>query len=402
MSPPSKPNAALVLAAGFLILFVCGGARFAIGLTLKPMVEELGWLRGDLGLAVAIFQVVSAIFMFVAGRMADRVSIRLLILLGILISAVALAGMSLVAQPWHAVVLYGVVFAVGNGIGSVTVVGVMVTRVSPNRAGLANAFVSSGMSLGQLVIVAALAAVLVGIGWRSVFVWVGAAHLLLLPVLFAVPGASHAQAHAGRVHAGDSLAEAVRRRQFWLLAGLYAVCGFDDFFVSTHVVAFAQDLGVDAFLAGNLLAVMGIFGLIGVMWAGWWGDRSGPVPPTLASFIARVAVFGLILVDQSKVSVLIFALVFGLTFLVTAPLTVLYVRDTFGTRNLGAISGLITMIHHTCGGFGAWLGARVFDQTGSYNGAFAAVFVASIAAIVFSLLLKRPAPRIKTSLGTAT
>lgn len=390
MVPDRKPNAALVLAAGFLILFVCGGARFAIGLTLRPMVEELGWVRGDLGLAVAVFQVVSAIFMFIAGRMADRLSIRLLIVAGALVSAVALAAMSLVAQPWHAVVLYGVCFAIGNGIGSTTVVGVMVTRAVPGRAGLANAFVSSGMSLGQLVIVAALAAVLVSVGWRSVFVWIGAAHLLLLPVLFAVPGSAQSQAHAGRWQAGHSLAEAVRRPEFWRLAGVYAICGFDDFFVSTHVVAFAQDLGVDTLLAGNLLAAMGVFGLIGVLWAGWWGDRSGPVAPTLASFMGRVAVFGLILVDQSLVSVLIFALVFGMSFLVTAPLTVLYVRDLFGMRHLGAISGLITMIHHVCGGFGAWLGGRVFDQTGSYNGAFVAVFIASVAAIALTLSLSRP------------
>ena len=97
--------------------------------------------------------------------------------------------------------------------------------------------------------------------------------------------------------------------------------------------------------------------------------------------------FGLILVDKSMLSVMIFALIFGASFLVTAPLTVLYVRDIFGTRNLGAISGLITMIHHVCGGFGAWLGGRVFDVSGTYNGAFAAVFIASIAAIVFAWLL---------------
>ena len=40
MRPTAKANTALVLAAGFLLLFVSGGARFAIGLTLKPIVEE--------------------------------------------------------------------------------------------------------------------------------------------------------------------------------------------------------------------------------------------------------------------------------------------------------------------------------------------------------------------------
>ena len=39
----TTPRAELVLAAGFLVLFVGGGSRFAIGLTLKPMAEQLSW-----------------------------------------------------------------------------------------------------------------------------------------------------------------------------------------------------------------------------------------------------------------------------------------------------------------------------------------------------------------------
>ena len=46
----------------------------------------------------------------------------------------------------------------------------------------------------------------------------------------------------------------LRSRQFVLLVIIYAICGFQDFFVATHVVAFAQDQGVGTVLAGNLLA----------------------------------------------------------------------------------------------------------------------------------------------------
>ena len=177
-----------------------------------------------------------------------------------------------------------------------------------------------------------------------------------------------------------------------MLIGIYAICGFNDFFVTTHVVAFAQDRGLDAFLAGNLLAIMGITGLIGVIASGAWGDRVGAIPPTLASFIARVAVFGLVVVDQSPLSVAIFALVFGVTFLVTAPLTVLFVRDNFGTRNLGALTGLITMIHHMCGGFGAWLGAVVFDRSGNYGSVFLIMSLASLIAALLTIVLDWTGP----------
>ncbi len=164
--------------------------------------------------------------------------------------------------------------------------------------------------------------------------------------------------------------QAARTRQFWLLIAIYAICGFDDFFVGTHVVAFAQDQGIDVFLAGNLLALMGLTGLVGVLAAGAFSDRLGPVWPTALAFIARIAVFALVMVDQSPLSIAIFALVFGLTFLVTAPLTVVFVSQNFGTRHLGALTGIITMVHHIAGGLGAYVGAAVFDATGQYDLAF--------------------------------
>ena len=382
----------MVLAAGFLILFIGGGARFAIGLTLRPMVDELGWERSQIGMAVAVFQVISAATMYLAGTLADRISLRLIIGGGLVLSSVSIALMSLVAAPWHAVVVYGVLFAVGNGAASVAPVGVMVTRAFPARTGLANAAASSGMTVGQLVIIAALAAVLVTIGWRSVFVWLGVAFLLVLfPVLAAIPKASDGNTRSVRPPpSGLSVAMAARTRQFWLLILVYAVCGFGDFFVTTHVVAFAQDRGISALLAGNLLALMGLTGLLGVMVAGYWSDRSGPVWPTALSFAARVGAFALVTFDQSPLSVAIFALVFGVTFLVTAPLTVIFVRDSFGTRNLGALTGLITMVHHICGGIGAYLGARIFDATYGYRIAFIIMLMASAIALLLTLSLRKP------------
>ena len=381
-----------MLAAGFLVLFIGGGARLAIGLTLRPMVEELGWERSQLGIAVAVFQIVSAAGMYVAGALADRMSLRLVLGGGLAASGVAIGLMSLVAAPWHAVALYGCFFAIGNGAASITPVGVMVTRAFPGRTGLANAVVSSGMSLGQLVMIAVLAAVLVTIGWRSVFIWVGAAYLLLLPlILAAIHGQTYAKTRAGMPpRSGLSVAVAARTRQFWLLLFVYAICGFGDFFVSTHVVAFAQDKGIDAYFAGNLLALMGLTGFLGVIAAGYWSDRSGPVWPAAMSFVARVGAFALVMVDQSPVSVAVFALVFGLTFLVTAPLAVVFVRDSFGTRNLGALTGLITMVHHVCGGIGAYIGASIFDATRGYDIAFVIMLVVSAIAVVLTLALRRP------------
>ena len=174
----------------------------------------------------------------------------------------------------------------------------------------------------------------------------------------AIPKSTPTQSQAAEPHVGAGIAEAARTRPFWLLLAVYAICGLGDFFVSTHVVAFAQDRGVNVFLAGNLLALMGLTGLIGVVAGGAMSDRVGPGWPTAFCFVARVAVFALVLVDQSEGSLVLFALVFGATFLVTAPLAVVFVVERFGNRHLGALTGLITMVHQICGGIGAYLRRR--------------------------------------------
>jgi sugar phosphate permease len=75
----------VIFAAGFLILFVSGSARFAIGLTFKPMVTEFGWARSELGLAVGAYLVVSAFATYYDGRLVDRTSARVLLSAGMII-----------------------------------------------------------------------------------------------------------------------------------------------------------------------------------------------------------------------------------------------------------------------------------------------------------------------------
>jgi predicted MFS family arabinose efflux permease len=385
----------VLLVVGFLVLFVGGGARFAIGLTLKPITEEFAIGRAVLGLTVAAYLVVTSASMFLAGRLADRFSTRAVLGWGLVTGAAGMSLMCLMTVPWQLFVLYGVVFAVGNGVASITPVALMVSRAFPERAGLANGVVSAGMSAGQLVIIALFTFILASYGWRYVFVWGGLAQLALLPLVMAgVPagaGAGSVPADGGRpaADAGMTLADAARTRQFWLLICVYALCGLDDFFVATHIVAFAQDRGVDTILAGHLLAAMGLAGFIGVIVSGGWSDAAGPMWPALASFLARIAAFAFVMVDQSPLSIAIFALVFGFTFLMTAPLLVIFAREAFGNAHLGAITGLIIMIHHMCGGLGAWIGAAIFDVRGGYDAAFAVMLASSILASVLTVGLAR-------------
>lgn len=385
----------LVVLIGTAVLFVGGGARFAIGLTLKPMEAELAGGRSLIGLSVAVFQAVSAVSMFVAGRLADRIDLKAVLGIGLLAAGVGMGLMSTIGAAWQVVALYGVVFGIGSGLASLIPVGVMIQRFAPERASLASSVAIAGNGLGQLVLMAALTPALEALGWRAIYVALGLLFVLLAPVVWSVIAkaerarAANTLATAAAAVPGLSIREAARTRQFWLLLAVYSLCGLQDFFVATHVVAFAQDSGASATFAGNLLAAMGLMMVAGVLWAGWASERIGPVAVTAISFVLRVAIFTLVLVSPTTFNVALFALVFGATFLMTAPLLVVFVREAFGVRNLGALTGLITMIHHIWGGIGAWAGAAVFDWEGSYTGMLWLLLATSAAGAVLSPALRR-------------
>ncbi len=147
-----------------------------------------------------MFQVVSAIISFSAGQLADRVSLRLLIASGVVVCAFGIGMMGFVSEPGTSPLLFGLIYGVGNagwlahgrGDGG---------RTFPGNAGFANGFVTSGMSLGQLLIVAVLAAVLVQIGWRlGLFLGGGGASGLLPLIYFAVPARLKAMVRWRREH----------------------------------------------------------------------------------------------------------------------------------------------------------------------------------------------------------
>ena len=372
------------------------------------MTEDLGWSRSSLSLALATFMVVSALAMPLVGRIVDRGDIRLVLAASVTLVAIGTGLMWGVSAPWQVFVLYGVVFALGNAGSSIPTVSVMVSRWWSSGRGLANSAAIAGMSLGQLAIITVLASLLTSIGWRTSYAILGAANLFIvvpLVLMFArsrpparsEPDAGRAAGGAARADAPDrpafraeGLSDLARSRYMWLLVGMFAICGFQDFFVSTHVVAFALDQDVGDLLAGNILALMGLTALAGVMASGYLSDRFGPAVPSVVCFVVRTAIFAFILASQTTPSIIVFALLYGSTFLITAPLVVIFAGQIFGQRYLGTVTGILSMVHQICGGAGAYVGARLFDHTGNYDRAFVVALGMALAAVVFSVLLHRP------------
>ena len=69
----------------------------------------------------------------------------------------------------------------------------------------------------------------------------------------------------------------MRSRTFWLLAGTFFVCGATtNGLVSTHLIPAAHDHGITQVTAASLLALIGLFDVIGTTASGWLTDRYDP------------------------------------------------------------------------------------------------------------------------------
>ena len=177
-------------------------------------------------------------------------------------------------------------------------------------------------------------------------------------------------------------------RKFLTMIFMFFICGFQDFLVSTHIVAFATDQGIRDDLAGNLLAMMGVMGMLGVMFSGYLSDKFGPGKPSGLCFLIRIFIFSLVVISDAPAAVVTFGLMYGFTFMMTAPLAPIYLTRGFGNRNLGALTGTANMVHQMAGGVGAVVAGVMFDAYGSYHSTWILALTLSVIAYVAVLAIR--------------
>jgi len=217
---------------------------------------------------------------------------------------------------------------------------------------------------------------------------------------FGHPGGETTEGEAIHVSSNRDLQDiglrgAMRTSSLWLFFTFMFICGAGDFLVSMHLISIVTDYGISPITAGNMLAWYGLMGLVGILIAGVASDRIGNKIPIAITFLLRVLSFLLILKYQTLISFYVFSLIFGFTYLVTGPLTPILVGKLYGFSHVGFIAGFLNTVHYLGGGFWAYMGGWIFDQTGSYRLAFALSAVMALIAAVCTMLIteKRYIPK---------
>jgi MFS family permease len=424
MAPESKSERSplfygwYILAASFVILFFNAGARSSISVMFKPIASEFGWNRSTVSFAFFLQMVFFAISLSLMGRFYDRYGPKWVIIISTLFISIGYMFISLIDNLWQFLLFYGVIGAIGLGGTSVPIFAALSSKWFEKGRALAVSLSLSGNCLGQFVLVPVMTFFVINYGWRISHFLIGIVMLVVNITLALLvikgdpedlgqkPYGLHEETvpkEQGELKAPGvpqidmPLTEAMRTRAFWLIFTFLFFCGTADFMVTTHLIPFVTDYGISPTTAGNMLAWYGLMSMAGILVAGPISDRIGNKIPLSIVYFLRVLLLLLIVRYQSLVSFYVFALLFGFTFLISAPLLPVLTGKLFGFSHVGLISGFLTTFHYLGGGLGAFVGGLIFDKTGGYQIAFLLLAMMSLVSAFCCTLIReeRHYPKLK-------
>ena len=142
--------------------------------------------------------------------------------------------------------------------------------------------------------------------------------------------------------------------------------------------------------AAGLLALMGVFDLVGTTASGWLTDRYDPRKLLFVYYGLRgLSLIYLPYSDFSFYSLSIFAIFFGLDWIATVPPTLRLTTEAFGERDASIVFGWIVAGHQLGAASAAWMAGFVRQSQGSYLTAFVLAGMTGIIAAFIALMIGR-------------
>ncbi|MNB65238.1 putative MFS-type transporter YhjX [compost metagenome] len=403
-----------VVAIVFLVLLVSAGISSIPSVLMLQFEREFGWSRSAVSGALSIRIFLYGLMGPFSAALMARFGVRRIMLLTLSLLAGSLALTPWMSELWQFFALWGIIIGLATG-ALANVLGVTVAgRWFVKHRGLVIGILTASAATGQLLFLPLLAEISVSWGWRYSIYTTIAVLLVLIPFVAVfmkdhpynvnLPALGESvptppPVFTGRIVTAPLLAlkDAMKSGTFWLLAGTFFFCGFStNGLIGTHLIPACSDYNIAVVTASGLLALMGMFDLIGTTLSGWLSDRFDS--RWLLCWYYGLRGLSLIFLPQALsggyTMMLVFAVFYGLDWIATVPPTVKLAADHFGREKSGMVFGWI-LVAHQLGASSAAYGAGVMRQwLGSYSVPFV---IAGLLCLFASLLAIRVSNLRKTA-----
>jgi MFS family permease len=409
----------VVLAATFVALAVAMGARSTWGIFVIPLEAEFGVSRAATSAVASVSLLLFAFSQPIIGWLLDRYGGRLVIGGALLLIGIGCLASGFAARFWQLFILFGIVGGIASGGAGLTSGSILAIRWFTARRGLAIGLASSGFSAGQVIFYPLITLLLTWYGWRgSYFIQGTAICLFVVPIVFwflrndpadkglapygGMLADGAARGAAAAPERAMAIRDVIRSIDFWWLALGYFVCGYTTAgLAQTHLIPYWVDHGFHLEQAARAMMLVGAMNVAGTILSGRICDRFGNRVPLSSYYFIRGLAILFLLTVRDALSVTIFAVIFGLSYIATVPPTSGLTADLFGKASMGRVYGWITCSHQIGGAAGAYLSGLLYTRTGNYVGAFTAAaalcFVASAMSYAIREHRRVPVPVAATS-----
>jgi predicted MFS family arabinose efflux permease len=262
-----------------------------------------------------------------------------------------------------------------------------ILRWFDRRRGLALGIAGSGGGLG-IAFLAPLAAFLIeSFEWRNALMILGVtAWLVMIPVaqllrkdpyeIGALPDGATPGDLTARVEEGTtsppiiSLVKVLRTKNFWSFLFIWVLLAFSSFFVLTHIVPHATDLGFSAIQSATILSLIGIAMIAGRLVSGILTDKISVKAIAAISSLSHAGVLLWLVWGQELWMLYLFGLLYGFTMGIFHIAFTVLIGGAFGLKDMGKILGLLEIGIFIGAAIGPYFGGLVFDVSSSYTLAF--------------------------------
>jgi len=400
----------LIVGVTFVTLITTAGFRATPGVLIVPLQNHFGWSRGTISLAVSLGLLMYGLASPFSAALMERFGVRRVMLVALVTIASGASLTAVMTAPWQLDLLWGVVVGSATGAVAVPLAATVATRWFVERRGLVTGILTASNASGQMVFLPALALIVTHFGWRYASVTVAAvAMVVVFPVValfvrdrpqsvglqpYGAPEPVPVPDRSARPFrpAIDGLLLGIRSRTFWLLVATFFVCGLStNGLIGTHLIPAAVDHHMTEVEGASLLALMGIFDVVGTTLSGWLTDRLDPRKLLAWYYGFRgLAVIALPYAFGSTAALIAFAVFYGLDWVATVPPTVALTADNFGVQRAGVVFGWVFASHQIGAAFAAWAAGASRGWTGSYTLAFVCAGAMCLLASGLSLTIERP------------
>ncbi|MCW2502346.1 MAG: putative integral rane transport protein [Actinomycetia bacterium] len=402
------------LVAAVVLVATVGAAGFRAtpGVLITPLQAEFGWSRATISLAVSVNLILFGLTAPFAAALMERFGIRRVVTAALLLVSAGSGLTVFMRASWQLIACWGILVGLGTGSMALAFVATVADRWFVKHRGLVTGILTAAGAAGQLMFLPLLAALAQSAGWRAAALTVSAAALAVVPLVLrwlhnhpadigltaygAPADAEVAPPVRPTVNAASravtALRSAARTRAFWLLAGGFAICGATtNGLLGTHFIPAAHDHGMPVTAAASLLALVGLFDIVGTVASGWLTDRFDPrILLGIYYALRGLSLIALpnLFANSLHPSMAVFILFYGLDWVATVPPTIALCRQEFGTSG-AVVFGWVFASHQLGAAFAATAGGVIRDQLGDYAAAFYAAGLLSTIAALMSLAIRR-------------